>query len=275
MDRFERNFARLLATYAMQLRAEAQRKFEGYAARLVYTRRKGVASRVRLRIDPEKASVPAGWADLLARAPFLNEKRVEDFLLAQHNDIQATSPSQRQFDGSPSDDDEGVGSDHSDQESHNSENDDETRLVRNDTDIDKVKDFLFASNAFKQLLQNVDEFITPNRKLEVDDGKVPVGQPNRAEDDNCEVPVGPMKRAEVDENVCCAMHLSGGTTMLTSGQILAPCPTSYLWTIRIAASNYAKILLRPKPRKGLIRITWTCVSHSSRCQYDLASCRDT
>ncbi len=158
MDRFERNFARMLAAYSTELRTEAQQKSEVYAARLVRAGAKGVASRVRLHIDPEKA---ADWAGLRTRAPLLKDQRVEDFVMVQHSGIEETPSDERRLDDGLSEVYDVSGLEDSEHDSHNSDNDDGTPTAQKNTDIDKVKHFFFASVAFQQLLLKVAAFISP------------------------------------------------------------------------------------------------------------------
>jgi ankyrin repeat protein len=168
MDRFERNFARILAAYAKDLRNEAQRKSEVHAARLMRAGAKSVASRVRTRIDPGKDDLRSGWTCLPTRPPLSKDDRVKDFVNAQSDGTRDMLPVERPPDEDHSDDEEGC-PDISDYDGNDSDNEDGKPSPVKNADIAKVRDFLFESLAFQQLIRKATTFTSPLENPRRDD----------------------------------------------------------------------------------------------------------
>ncbi len=163
VERFQRNFRRLLKIYSRDLRDDADEDDQRSAARLVYTQATYVTDRIRKRYDPvyhdEEEEMRKLKFQTTGRA---RQERLEQYL--QHAQRPESILELEDLDSPPL---------HNEAESHEaaalltddddqeSEDGSERRDLPNLTD---VKEFLVRSYAFKNLCSSFQQFVQPERK---------------------------------------------------------------------------------------------------------------
>jgi len=163
-DRFERNFIRLLKSYASELRAEADTHIQKSATRVVHSYRAYVTRIIRRRVvglDEDNSQATAFHS---IKDQNTTKLTLERFLAQQ----QPTETSD-QADTRPEDEQESNGDSHSD--------DEEPYLLN----LEKLTDFLVSSTAFKNFKARLEAFVKSNSKLQqtLEDSSSRVGESDK------------------------------------------------------------------------------------------------
>ena len=147
-DRFERNFSRLLKSYASELRAEADTYIQKGAARIVQHYSAYVTGIIRRRVlGLEENSQATAFHSIKDQTA--TKLALERFLAQQ----QPTETSD-QMDTRPEDEQESDGDSHSDNEDPYLPN------------LEKLTDFLVSSTAFKNFKARLEAFVKANSQLQ-------------------------------------------------------------------------------------------------------------
>lgn len=152
-DRVQRNIQRLLKLYALDLRQEAQGDIEKEAVRLVLIRARYVAYRIRQNYDKSVLDQGGEIAQMFRSRALLDKylrsktrQRINPMLSESHIDSSDNS-------------------DISDADTSSEALSDEPGL----SDLDRVKDFMCDSAAYRKFKQNLKGFILPRRELDLQD----------------------------------------------------------------------------------------------------------
>jgi len=158
-ERFKRNFARLIAKYAMNLRAEARTQNQSEAARLVRSRAKHIAYIIARSMQPTKETlaVPQATVSTLER-----EVDLERFLeqLVPHSKLDLDPDAS---DLEPNPDASDLEPNLDEQEEDEADEPETPRL----SNLDEVKRFMIESKAFQNLREDFRHFTFPIRPTNI------------------------------------------------------------------------------------------------------------
>ena len=143
--KFERNIRRLLQTYAVDLRQEAQQQAERLAAKAIKRHLDKILMSLRTKLDPDEAAKAAG-IDSLSKQEADKADILKSYLSeSQYNEIQLQSITEKKYEEELSSDDSNG----------------DIALSRS---FDSVKSFLCHGAAFQNLKVNFRKFLQPSPK---------------------------------------------------------------------------------------------------------------
>lgn len=223
-DKVERNYTRLLAGFAKDLRKEAKNSVEHHVGRLVKFRARFISQTLVFAIDPSKRDRTAQLENFLHQNEE-REGRVERFLESltmSGGFVEATksAPPPIDSDGSVSDD-----------------SGEEGNLPK----LSQIKDFILSSKALAILRARLKNFVTPEEVL-----------PVMREQSDAQRAQGEFE-GPLDERLSNIENLLGAVLRPVTG-IDQPSVSSL--------TKFVLEFLRPKIPEGHQRMTWVCVGCS-------------
>lgn len=243
--RLERNFARLLGTFALELRADAENAVEFSAVQFIRARAKHIAKCVGFRLDPAREAASQEWRKLLETT--VDRAEILESYLQGLDTKQVEKLSDHPSDTSNADSDESGSHFQADLSNQN---------------LQHVKNFILKSTAFKDLCKRFHDF--------VHQGKANISVPNTglAVNRTADLPAEKMaadvriSSSSESESVSSSDVSSGDVNDQSHGVLFRGTYILRHILFCIELTSQFLGISRPPISEGYRRVEWTCLCGS-------------